>query len=280
LNRESNTMTDSLSEAELIRLTASLVTAHVSNNPVPPGDLPHLLQSVHSAFGAMGGALHIGEPAAPARSAFSVPAEERPEAEAEAEAETPVPIIAPEMSVHPGFLICLDCGREMRLLKRHLAITHHMTPAQYRAKWGLPADYPMIAANSRAAYSAHATRTENFKKARAALRTKRAKLDAAPPPPLGPAVDPAASITNQHLLCLECGESHVLLTTHLAKKHNLTPDAYREKWGLPADYPMIADAWRMKMRAHAHRRGLGTRIGAGSREGLRAAPVAGKAQTG
>jgi len=106
----------------LITLTADIVSAHVSNNSVAVSDLPSLIQNVHSALSGLG-------QAAPA-----------PEAK-------PEPAVSIRASVKPDYIVCLEDGKKLKMLKRHLMTHYQMTPEQYRAKWSLPADYPMVAPN-------------------------------------------------------------------------------------------------------------------------------------
>lgn len=114
----------------LIELTADVVSAYVSNNPVPVSDLPALIGQVHAALkGTIG----------------NVPAE-IPEA-----LKPAVPI---RKSVTPDYLICLDDGKKFKSLKRHLSSRYGLTPEEYRAKWSLPSDYPMVAPNYAATRSA------------------------------------------------------------------------------------------------------------------------------
>ncbi|MUT24806.1 MucR family transcriptional regulator [Mesorhizobium japonicum] len=114
----------------LIELTAHVVSAYVSNNPVPVGELPGLIDQIHIALkGSAGGA-------APEKSEPLNPA---------------VPI---RKSVTPDYIVSLEDGKKFKSLKRHLATHYGLTPAEYRAKWGLPADYPMVAPNYAAARSA------------------------------------------------------------------------------------------------------------------------------
>lgn len=105
--------------------TAAVVSAYVSNNPLPAVDLPALIASVHAALVAL----------------------DRPP---EPEAEKPTPIVPIKKTVTPDYLISLEDGKHYKSLKRHLS-TRGLTPEQYRVKWGLPHDYPMVAAN----YAAH-----------------------------------------------------------------------------------------------------------------------------
>ncbi len=109
--------------SELLVLAADIVSSHVSHNQVSVADLPLLIQNVHSALSALGG--EHSEPLAPPQ-------------------EPAVPIGS---SVKSNFIICLEDGKKLRTLKRHLMTAHGMTVDEYRAKWGLPADYPMIAPN-------------------------------------------------------------------------------------------------------------------------------------
>ena len=107
----------------LIDLTADVVSAYVSNNPVPVADLPSLIGQVHAALKSLeGGATEVQpEPLAPA-----------------------VPI---KKSVTPDYIVCLEDGKKLKMLKRHLKTAYGMTPQQYRERWGLSADYPMVAPN-------------------------------------------------------------------------------------------------------------------------------------
>lgn len=106
----------------LIALTADIVAAHVSNNSVAVSDLPVLIQNVHGALTGLG-----GQAAAP-----------------EVKLE---PAVSVRASVKPDYIVCLEDGKKLKMLKRHLMTHYQMTPEQYRAKWNLPADYPMVAPN-------------------------------------------------------------------------------------------------------------------------------------
>ena len=109
---------------EKIELTADIVAAYVSRNSVQAGDLPGLISTVHGALASAGNPPDPVEP----------PADLKPA----------VPI---KKSVQPDFIVCLEDGKKLKLLKRHLTASYGMTPEQYRAKWGLPSDYPMVAPN-------------------------------------------------------------------------------------------------------------------------------------
>jgi len=103
----------------LITLTSDIVAAHVSNNSVAVDEVPALIRNV---YGALAGVESIPT------------AEERPE-----------PAVSVRSSVKPDHIICLEDGKKMKMLKRHLMTDHGLTPAEYRARWGLAADYPMVA---------------------------------------------------------------------------------------------------------------------------------------
>lgn len=104
-------------------LTAQVVEAYVANNSVPPEGLAELVIKVREAF-----------------STASVP-------DAPAVADKPVPAVPPKKSVFPDYIICLEDGKKLKLLRRHLKSAYNMTPEQYRERWDLPAEYPMVAPN-------------------------------------------------------------------------------------------------------------------------------------
>jgi len=110
------------SEDTLLTLTADIVAAHVSNNSVAVNDLPSLIHNVHTALNDISGRSSAPEP----------------------RADPKVPI---RSSVKPDFIVCLEDGKRLKMLKRHLMTHYNMTPDQYRQKWGLAADYPMVAPN-------------------------------------------------------------------------------------------------------------------------------------
>ena len=109
------------SESNLLELTAEIVSAHVSNNSVPLSDLPSLIQQVYATLAGVGKA---------------PPPPERPQ-----------PAVPVKKSIHPDYLICLEDGKKLKMLKRHLKTAYNMTPEQYRERWQLPPDYPMVAPN-------------------------------------------------------------------------------------------------------------------------------------
>jgi predicted transcriptional regulator len=116
-------MSDTLATSNYIELAADIVSAYVSNNSVPSGDLPTLINDVHSALLKVAGG------------GIEVPV------------EAPKPAVPVKKSVTPDYIVCLEDGKKFKSLKRHLRTQYNMTPEQYRDKWGLPADYPMVAPN-------------------------------------------------------------------------------------------------------------------------------------
>jgi len=116
-------MNEVTAQAEaLIALTADIVSAHVSNNSVAVGDLPSLIQNVHGALNGLGRDDDVPEP-------------------------KQEPAVSIRASVKPDYIVCLEDGKKLKMLRRHLQTHYQMTPEQYRAKWNLPADYPMVAPN-------------------------------------------------------------------------------------------------------------------------------------
>jgi predicted transcriptional regulator len=118
-----------MSDPKFIELTANIVSAYLRNHSVPAGDIPGLISQIHSALSRVstGADLNV-EPLKPA-----------------------VPV---KKSITPEYLVCLEDGKKFKSLKRHLRTQYNMTPEQYRDKWDLPADYPMVAPNYAQARSA------------------------------------------------------------------------------------------------------------------------------
>ena len=114
------TENSSSDDSDMIAWTADIVASHVQNNTVAISDLPILIKTVHDSLSGLGG--------------------ENP-------AEKPQPAVSIRRSITPDFIICLEDGRKLKMLKRHLSTAYGMTPGEYREKWGLPADYPMVAPN-------------------------------------------------------------------------------------------------------------------------------------
>jgi predicted transcriptional regulator len=109
------------SNPDLLDLVASIVSAHVAHNAVTPEALPGVIQSVYATLSGLGN---------------EAPAVERPE-----------PAVPVKRSVFPDYIVCLEDGKKLKMLKRHLKASYGMTPEEYRARWGLPRDYPMVAPN-------------------------------------------------------------------------------------------------------------------------------------
>ncbi len=108
-------------DSEILTLTTDIVISHVSNNAVAVDDLPGLIARVYDTLANIGGA--------PAR---SVPGKAKP-------------AVSVKKSVTPEYIICLEDGKKFKMLKRHLRTSYNLTPDEYRARWGLPSDYPMVA---------------------------------------------------------------------------------------------------------------------------------------
>jgi predicted transcriptional regulator len=106
-----------------LRLAANVVAAYVGQNAIAASQIPDLIQSVYAAFTTLG------------------------EAQPEAQAEAQKPAVPIKKSITQEYLVCLEDGKKLKMLKRHLRTNYGMTPEEYRAKWGLPADYPMVAPN-------------------------------------------------------------------------------------------------------------------------------------
>lgn len=117
------------SDAELLEMTADIVSAYVSNNPVPVAELARVISDTYGAINKL-------------RRAPAPKAEEKP-----------TPAVPIKKSVTPDFIICLEDGKKFKSLKRHIGTHYNLSPDAYRAKWGLPSDYPMVAPNYAAARS-------------------------------------------------------------------------------------------------------------------------------
>ena len=107
--------------SELLALTTDIVASHVANNTVAVADLSQLIQQVYSALAGVGSAVGA--------------------------AERPNPAVPIKRSITPDYVVCLEDGKKLKMLKRHLKTRYNLTPDEYRERWGLPADYPMVAPN-------------------------------------------------------------------------------------------------------------------------------------
>jgi len=112
----------SIEQETLLSLVTDIVSAHVGNNTVSSGELPGLIANVYGALAGLG----------------------QPDAEVDAR---PEPVVSVRASVKPDHIVCLEDGKKMKMLKRHLMTDHGMTPEQYRQRWNLAPDYPMVAPN-------------------------------------------------------------------------------------------------------------------------------------
>jgi predicted transcriptional regulator len=121
---------DKISREELLRLTTEVAAAYLSNNSLAATQLPEVIRTIHASLAAL---QSVG-----------------------AAAEPPTPAVPVKKSVTPEYIICLEDGKKLKMLKRHLRTTYNMTPDEYRAKWNLGADYPMVAPNYAAQRSAFA----------------------------------------------------------------------------------------------------------------------------
>ncbi len=121
-------MTEQPTTTELLELTTDIVAAHAGNNTVAAAELPQLIQSVYKTLAGIGGA---SEPM-----------------------EKPRPAVAIKKSIFPDYVVCLEDGKKLKMLKRHLKAAFNLTPEEYREKWGLAPDYPMVAPN----YAKHRSR--------------------------------------------------------------------------------------------------------------------------
>ena len=114
-------MSDTVNSSEMLELTTEIVAAYVSNNSVAVSELPNLMSEIHQVLNALG--------------------------KAGSEPERPTPAISIKKSITPDYIICLEDGKKLKMLKRHLKTAYDMTPEDYRERWGLAADYPMVAPN-------------------------------------------------------------------------------------------------------------------------------------
>ena len=116
---------DALTPAELLEMTTEIVSAYVSNNMTDAAALPELIGQVHASLAGIAEGDEEQEPEAP----------------------EPVPAVPINRSVRPDYIVCLEDGKKLKVMKRYIRTRYGMTPAEYKAKWGLPASYPMVAPN-------------------------------------------------------------------------------------------------------------------------------------
>jgi predicted transcriptional regulator len=119
----SGTSNEKPQKDDVMKMAVDIVSAYVSNNPLPSAQITEVIRSVYGTLDSLsGGAAELRE-------------------------EAPKPAVPVKKSVTPDFLICLEDGKKLKMLKRHLRTNYGMTPDEYKAKWGLPADYPIVAPN-------------------------------------------------------------------------------------------------------------------------------------
>lgn len=121
LQNSLNTMNQKLNINEILELTTEIVSSHVGNNSVAIGDLPKLIKEVHKTLTILGNEQIL--------------------------TERPRPAVPVKKSVFPDYIICLEDGKKLKMLKRHLMTSYNLSPSEYRERWGLGADYPMVAPN-------------------------------------------------------------------------------------------------------------------------------------
>ncbi len=159
-----------MNDTDLIGLTADIVSAHVSHNSIPTAEVPALIRSVYEALDRAG----------------------QPEIKVEPAPEPAVPV---RSSIKPDYLVCLEDGKKLKMLKRYLRTNYNMSPDEYRAKWGLPKDYPMVAPSYREARStlAHQIGLGRKPATTTAVAPKTAKAPAKAPKAAKPAKPAAAA---------------------------------------------------------------------------------------
>ncbi len=139
-------MPDDKPTAELLELTTKVVAAHLSNNAIAATDVPGLIVTVHQTFATLG------------------PEEPAPK---------PEPAVSIKQSIKPEYIVCLEDGKKLKMLKRHLKTAYNMTPAEYRERWGLPRDYPMVAPNYAKTRSALAKKIGLGRRAGTKMKARR-----------------------------------------------------------------------------------------------------------
>jgi predicted transcriptional regulator len=148
--------TDESESADLVAVSAALVAAYVSNNSVPAAELPKLIDDIHAALRSLGPAMPV-----------------EPEKKRE-------PAVSVRKSITADFMICLEDGKKFKSLKRHIRTKYGLTPAEYRQKWNLPADYPMVAPSYAEARSALAKASGLGQLRKAAAPVPEPVIDAVP----------------------------------------------------------------------------------------------------
>lgn len=145
LTRDFREMNDKIEAGEVLQLTTEIVSSYVSNNTVDSGDLTQVIQDVYRTLSSLGNQLQ--------------------------QSDRPKPAVSVKKSVMPDYIVCLEDGKKLKMLKRHLKTAYNMSPEEYRERWGLPADYPMVAPN----YARH--RSSLAKKIGLGTKPKKVKVE-------------------------------------------------------------------------------------------------------
>ena len=140
-------MAESENDTSSLELVSKIVSAYVSNNSLPPGELPQLIWTVHGALEGPG----------------------------QAASSSPAPAVPIKKSVTPDYVICLEDGKKLKMLKRHLRTSYDMSPDEYRKKWRLPTDYPMVAPKYAAKRSELAKKIGLGRKVGSKVKAKRVR---------------------------------------------------------------------------------------------------------
>ncbi|MEH6547007.1 MAG: MucR family transcriptional regulator [Sneathiella sp.] len=114
-------MSEDIDKLELLALTTDIVTSHLSRNSIDSTEIPILIKDIYSTLSTI--------------------------SDTEPEMDKPQPAVSIRKSIHPDYIVCLEDGKKLKMLKRHLKTSYDMSPDDYRQRWGLPADYPMVAPN-------------------------------------------------------------------------------------------------------------------------------------
>ena len=138
---------EKIQQSDLLQTTAQVVSAYLSNNSVSSSQLPEVIKSIHTSLADIHGG---GDGRQPLQK----------------------PAVSIKKSITPDFILCLEDGKKLKMLKRHLRTTYNLTPDEYRAKWNLPADYPMVAPNYAKQRSAFAKKIGLGRRARTGGRRK------------------------------------------------------------------------------------------------------------
>ena len=212
-------------------IVGEVAAAYFSNSHVPQSEISNVIREIATSLGTLDGEALSSEATAEAP-AWATPAQIR-------------------KSITPDALVSFEDGKPYKALKRHLA-ARGMTPEQYREKWGLPRDYPIVSPNYSAARSQMA---KNLGLGQLDREAPSSEATAEAPARATPA-QIRKSITPDALISFEDGKPYKALKRHLAAR-GMTPEQYREKWGLPRDYPIVSPNYSAARSQMAKNLGLG-----------------------